>query len=172
MSKPKIGRGRRKTEAQKQKFLEAFREICIVTTAAKMAGMCAKTVYNIRDRDPVFRAAMEEVEYEVQDKIETEIRRRAMEGVDKPIFYQGKVVGTVKEYSDRLIELLAKGHMKDRYGDQSKVEMTGKDGTPLVPDDRIEIARRIAWALSSAVHEKKNRDIAPEPKDTPSPIIH
>lgn len=146
------------TEARKNNFLAALKETCNVTEAAKIAGFTARTAYNHRVSDPDFKERWDAVEIEVRDKIEGEIWRRGVEGIDKPIFYQGKPVATVKEYSDRMLELLAKGHMKDRYGDQSKVELTGKDGAPI--QDSMEIARRIAFALRQGAG-------GPPPKDKP-----
>jgi hypothetical protein len=39
---------------------------------------------------------------------EKEIRRRAIEGVDRPIIYQGQITGTYKEYSDNLLMFITK----------------------------------------------------------------
>lgn len=127
------------------KFLENFKEMCNITQAAKSVGITPRSVYNKKKADPEFTEALAAAELEVKDKIEGEIWRRGVEGTDKAIMFQGKVVGVVKEYSDRMLELLAKGHMPERYGDKLKQEITGKDGAPLM--DNIEVARRIAFIL-------------------------
>ena len=43
------------------------------------------------------------------DALEAEARRRAVEGVRKPVFYQGVICGWVGEYSDTLLIFLLKG---------------------------------------------------------------
>lgn len=131
-------------------FFEAYVETCKIGEAAKMAGFTLRSVYNWRDKDPVFKERLEEADHEVKGKIEAEIFRRGVDGIDKPVFYQGKVVATVKEHSDRLLELLAYAHMPEKYTKVVKNEHTGKDGAPLNPTDNIEIARRIAFALRQA----------------------
>ena len=50
--------------------------------------------------------------------------------MSEPVFYQGNVAGHVQKYSDTLLIVLLKAHKKELYGD--KLEMTGKDGAPLV----------------------------------------
>jgi len=43
-----------------------------------------------------------------RSKIRKEAWRRAVEGVERPIFYQGELIGAVKEYDNGLLrELLA-----------------------------------------------------------------
>jgi len=58
--------------------------------------------------------------------------RRARDGVEEPIFHQGKNVGTVRKYSDTLLIFLLKSHKPERYNPPQKQEHTGKDGGPLV----------------------------------------
>jgi hypothetical protein len=53
--------------------------------------------------------------------VEREIRRRAIEGVDKPVIYQGHITDTYKEYSDNLLMFRAKRldpAYKDNYQPQ------------------------------------------------------
>ena len=45
-------------------------------------------------------------------------RRRAIDGFEEPVFYQGAVVGAVRKYSDRMLELLLKGHAPEKYKDR------------------------------------------------------
>ena len=40
------------------------------------------------------------------DRLEDEAIRRARDGVKRPVFYMGKVVGYVQEYSDSLLKFL------------------------------------------------------------------
>ena len=37
------------------------------------------------------------------------MRRRAIEGVDKPVFYMGEECGYITEYSDTMLAMLANG---------------------------------------------------------------
>ena len=156
------------TEAKKAIFLEALKQTCKVTEAAKIAGYTVRAFYYIRDRDEAFREAWQEVEYEVKDRIEAEIMRRGIDGIEKVLFYQGKPIGTEKQYSDRMLELLAYAHIPEKYTKVVKQELTGKDGAPLQgPMDTIEIARRIAFTLRQA---EQSID-SPKPEPTPE-VVH
>lgn len=44
--------------------------------------------------------------------------KRAVNGVDEDVFYQGEVVGQVKKYSDSLLALLLKKRRREVYGDE------------------------------------------------------
>ena len=56
------------------------------------------------------------------DAIEAEMRRRAIEGVQKPVFYKGEVCGYITEYSDTLLAMLANGYMPEKYKQKARVE--------------------------------------------------
>ena len=62
---------------------------------------------------------------EACDALEAEARRRAVEGVRKPIYCQGEICGTVREYSDTLLFFLLKGAMPEKYRDDYRAEHTG-----------------------------------------------
>lgn len=59
---------------------------------------------------------------EFQESLEEEIVRRGVRGVEEPVFYQGVVVGHITRYSDRMLELAAKGAMPEKYRDNVKVD--------------------------------------------------
>ena len=66
----------------------------------------------------------------VRDKLklamaEDELFRRAVEGVEQPVYQLGKLVGHVREYSDKLLELYLKSHAPEKYMDRQSVEHSG-----------------------------------------------
>jgi hypothetical protein len=63
------------------------------------------------------------------DKLESEARRRAIEGVEEPVYQGGQLVGTRMVYSDSLLALLLKGRRKKVFAE--RVETTGADGGPV-----------------------------------------
>lgn len=119
------------TQKKKAAFLDAFRESANVTAAARAAGVSRSRAYQLRDEDPAFAAQWEEAENEAIDALELEMRRRAMQGVEEPVFYQGFEVGTIRRYSDTLAIFLAKAHRPEKYRDRSQTELTGPGGAPL-----------------------------------------
>ncbi|WP_326525576.1 hypothetical protein [Sphingomonas sp.] len=72
---------------------------------------CLSTFADERQRDPEFALAWGEAIEEARAEVEHEIYRRSTEGVDEPVYggkYREQVVGTVRKYSDRLLELRAR----------------------------------------------------------------
>jgi hypothetical protein len=50
-----------------------------------------------------------------------EARRRAIDGVEEPVFHRGKVVGHVNKFSDSLLTKLLEASDPERYGKRSNV---------------------------------------------------
>ena len=117
------------TVRAKARFLRAFRDYGIVGAAAAKAKCGRRTVYQWLERDPKFKALYLEAYEDAVDMLETEARRRGVEGTDRPVYQGGKRVGYEREYSDSLLILLLKGKKPDTYRDRH--EHTGPGGQPL-----------------------------------------
>lgn len=122
----------KRTDTREQKFLSVLRSTCNVTEAAKSAGVGRRTVYEWRDADPAFREQWDDAEQEAADRLEREAWRRAVDGVEKPITFQGQITDRYLEYSDRMLELLLKAHRPEKFKERVSNEHTGKDGGALV----------------------------------------
>lgn len=106
-------------------FLAAFEETAMVTEAAKIAGVGRATVYEERQRNEEFAVAWADVEERAVESMESEAYRRAVKGVDKPVFHAGEQVGTVKDYSDTLLIFMLKARRPETYREVHKVEHGG-----------------------------------------------
>lgn len=121
-----------KTLQQKKKsFLAAFAEVGNITRAAELAGISRQAHYEWMRDDPDYPALFKEADQQACDRLEQEARRRAVQGVDEPVFYRGDECGTVRKYSDTLLIFLLKGAMPDKYKERGVTELTGKDGGPI-----------------------------------------
>lgn len=67
------------------------------------------------------------------DRLEAEMARRAIEGTDKPVFYKGEEVGSIREFSDTLAIALARGVRPEKFRDNVKVDANLTGGVLLVP---------------------------------------
>jgi len=56
---------------------------------------------------------------------EDELMRRAVEGVDRPLYHRGALVDNIKEYSDQLLMLMLRAEDPDKYADRQRVEHQG-----------------------------------------------
>ena len=116
---------------KKRAFLAAFGEVGTVTRAAEIADIVRATHYNWLKDDSDYVEAFKQAEGRAADRLEQEARRRAVEGTEKPVFQGGKLVGTIREYSDTLLIFLMKGAMPEKYKERFSSELTGKDGGPI-----------------------------------------
>ena len=112
----------------KPKFIDVLSIKGSVTDAAKAAGITRQTAYQHRRTDEVFAKCWALAEEEVSDSIEREMWRRAVEGVDKPHYYKDQLVDTYKEYSDRLLIVLARARNPKRFTPEKRLEHSGAIG--------------------------------------------
>ena len=124
------------TDRVREKFLAALRETCNVTESARLVGVSRRCAYDHKEADPEFSQAWEEAVDEAADRLEREAWRRGVEGIDKPVTYQGVITATYKEYSDRMLELLLKAHRPEKFKDRQETDHRFPDGIP---------AARVDW---------------------------
>lgn len=117
-------RAAERTRAAQDRFLEAFATCGNVSLAAECAGVGRRTVYGWANSDAAFQDAMSDAREQAVDALEAEARRRALQGVERPVFQKGSKVGSVTEYSDRLLEVLLKANRPEKYADRSKTELS------------------------------------------------
>ena len=119
-------------ENRKAIFLAELRRHGIPVAAARAAsphsaGGAISSFYHLRRMDPEFAAAWADALQEACANVESEIHRRAVEGWEEPVFQRGELVGTITKYSDRLLELRAKGLMPERYAvERRDVKVSGE----------------------------------------------
>lgn len=112
------------------KFLNYFVECGTISRAAKAAGIDRSTHYYWM-QDSLYQLAYAKAKEMARDLIEEEAWRRGVYGDERPMFYKGEQVGTVKHYSDALLALLLKGNFPDKYKDRIEQETVG-DGSSMV----------------------------------------
>jgi hypothetical protein len=141
---------KKKPKRWQKAFLSALAVNGNVTSAAKAARVNRQAVYRVRDEDEAFAALWEEALAQAGDSLEEEAIRRARDGVNEPVIYQGELCGlwvdehgtrvdagtpgasflplTVKKYSDTLLIFLLKGHKPDKFRENFTHEHSGPGG--------------------------------------------
>lgn len=111
-------------------FIDALRETGNVTAAARAAGIDRSTAYRYRNKDTApareFAAAWDDALEEAIDSLEAEAWRRARDGVDHPVIYEGEITDTYKKYSDTLLIFLLKANRPQKYRDNIDITSGGQ----------------------------------------------
>ena len=102
------------------RFLAALAETGSIGAAAADAGMTVSGVANwdAKADSGDWKKRKAEALESFLGRVEREINRRGIDGIDKPIFWRGEKVATVKEYSDNLLMFRTKRldpSYKDNY---------------------------------------------------------
>lgn len=132
----------------RQPFLHELAATGIVSAACAEAGIDRHTAYMRRKKDEKFRRQWRAALDDAADLLEREARRRAEQGVDEPVVYQGVLAGqwideagnpcqhnapgakfvplTIKRYSDALMMFLLRGARPKKYRDRVNMQHSGK----------------------------------------------
>lgn len=157
------------SDDEKQTFLDALAKCGVIGDAMLAAGIANRpTVTAWRNNDPEFAAAYDDAIEASRDKLESEARRRAVEGVTKLKFYPKghKKHGQSYEeldYSDSLLMFMLKGERSEKFAERTKSEISGPGGGPIEANDTATAAR-IAALLDAA---RRRREQEGEIDDDP-----
>lgn len=96
-------------------FLSALRATGVVVRAANAAGISTTLAYARRKSDADFAAAWDNAMEDAIDVLEAEARRRAVEGVDEPVVYQGQLTPIYErdEHGEIVMVEYETGELKD-----------------------------------------------------------
>jgi hypothetical protein len=115
-------------------FLAAYVQVGTLLGACRKTDL-SRTVHYQWLADPDYEARFVTAHEEAVETAEMEMRRRAIEGVEKPVYYRGEVVGHITEYSDALLMFMLKAEAPDKY--REKIQLL----TPEVMAEQLEILR-------------------------------
>jgi hypothetical protein len=132
MAKSKRKRILPKRESVKQaQFLATYRTCGNIRKTAELTKIERRTHYKWMDNDPSYKERFMEAHEDAIESLEAEALRRAVDGVEKPVFGSGGQgvgtvkVGSIREYSDTLLIFLLKGAKPEKYRDNAKVQLEG-----------------------------------------------
>ena len=118
MQSPRIGRERQ------QRFLAALAAAGSEETAANEAGVDRARLFDLRENDREFSIQWDKANRSFGEKLEQEVRRRAIIGVREPLVSDGKVVRddegrpiAVPRFSDGLLLALLKARCPESFNE-------------------------------------------------------
>jgi hypothetical protein len=142
------------TRELKMVFLRSFARHGIISDGTVAAGITYRTYYRWKRDDETFNEDCKTAESMANDLMEREARRRAIDGFERPIIYQGEVTGEYTDYSDALLTTLMKGNKPEKY--KERTQHSGSIGRPLTLDEETK-----EDVVSSILGMIKNK---PDPK--------
>ena len=147
-----VNRERALTTRVSPKRLSAFILTLGRTGNLAEATEAAKIPRNYPDyqaqKSPVFARRMQNAMEKSKDGLETEARRRAVNGWEEPVF--GKLpgndggsgqIGTIKKYSDKLLETLMRGSRPEKYAHLAQRQNITQVGVKIDLSERISAAK-------------------------------
>jgi hypothetical protein len=105
----------RNTQRRKTKFLEAYKQAGTASEAARLTGIPRDTHTYWLKRSESYRQAFAAADDEATEVLEKEALRRAVDGREEDVYFNGQVVGKVRKYSDVLLIFLLKAKRPDVY---------------------------------------------------------
>ena len=143
---------------RQDRFLAAYAISMSVARAAKDADIDRHTHYVWLESDPTYKPRFEAAHRSAVDAAVGEAWRRAVEGVPRHKFHNGKPIPDPgkpgqfvieREYSDRMLELIVTRNDR-RFRDRQEVAHTGPNGGPIVTANIItdELREQANQAMS------------------------
>lgn len=136
------------TDERKLMFLRELSAHGIVVRAARCASPncdtrsgSEQTFRDARAADPEFARAWDAAIENARGEVEYELHRRAVEGWEEPVYggrYKEKIIGSVRKYSDRLLELRAKG-LLPQYREGASVQLNNYVGGQPASEVRAQL---------------------------------
>jgi hypothetical protein len=138
-------------QRKKAAFLAAYSTLGNLSATERLTGIARQRHHEWVKADPAYLADFLIAQEQAIDALESEARRRAVNGVEKPVYQGGKLVGSVQEYSDTLLIFLLKGARPDKYRERVDMTVNIRDRAAKIADelgvpveDVIAEAERIA----------------------------
>lgn len=125
---------------RRNKFLKKLAQTANVSLSARHAGISKSALYVHRQKTPSFAAAWDDALGEALDALEQAVIERAVQGVEKPVFFGGEQIGAVRNYSDALAMFMLRAHRPEVYARLSAEPPRDGDDDAAA---RAEVLRRI-----------------------------
>src|SRR5262252_4301399 len=140
--------GLKATDENKEIVLAMLANGATYAAAAAAVGAHRRTIIKWPDRDEEFAQRWNDAVEEGIDRLEAEAIRRARDGVKRPVFYMGQVVGYVQEYSDSLLRFLLEAKRPAVYRARN---------INLIPPEGIDGVLEVRWKEPESPRPQEQR---------------
>lgn len=153
-----------RTPKNRDRFIEALREERSVTYACNKIMIGRTAAYAWRNEDESFKAAWDEAIEQNVDDLEASMMKKAIEGWDEPVWWQGEQCGEVRKFSTPLSIFMLKANRPEKYHLEKKeaAVASGKStGVLVAPETKTPdqwISEQKATKASDAGNEDDNAE--------------
>lgn len=145
----KLKLDKRKRGKEQDRFLAEYAKCGNILLAAKLAKIERAKHYDWLEADPDYESKFAVAHESAAEALEAEAHRRAVTGVQEPVWYQGQKCGHIRKFSDTLLIFLMKGAMPDKYAEfvraniQHKIISRGPD-LSILSEEQFEQLKALA----------------------------
>jgi hypothetical protein len=176
-AKPKTARLRKNREASwspamRTAFLAHLAISANVAACERLINVSPGSAYRERKRTPQFAIDWDAAMNQALDELEARLLERAVNGVEKDVYYAGKSCGRVRNYSDALAMFILRARRPDVYGRNGDTTQPTPSLQNLAPDATQE-ARAVLEGKLDKIAERlaEAHTGAPNLKDMPKNAI-
>jgi hypothetical protein len=113
------------------KILNNIANCGVMYQAVMAAGLSYSQFAKLRKEHPALCTLIDEAMDLYREKVAHAVHSRAIQGVEEPVYFKGAIVGYIRKYSDRLLELHAKRHCPE-YRDKGTLDVNVAGGVLVV----------------------------------------
>lgn len=146
------------TQPEKDRFIRVLRKTGKKSFAAQAVGRALASLQRLRVHDEDFDREWLDAEHDLANDIEEEAVRRAMSGVEEPVFHKGEVVGHINRRSDTLLIRMLEATQPDKFARRSKTDLSSTDGTMTPQVGDTELIARLSSIFAMAAARMENGD--------------
>lgn len=119
---------RQLSPARRSTYLKMLSRFGNHILAAETCGVDPDSIKRLIKKDPAFAAQCEQARADAYERLEGEAYRRAVVGIEEPVYYEGVRVDTITKYSDGLLGKLLEAN-NPKFA--RKVAVVGDGGGPV-----------------------------------------
>lgn len=131
----------------KLEFISKLAETGRPYEAAKSLNIPLRILTEWRRYDPAFDEVWAFCFESIAQMAMDEAFRRAVEGIDEDVYYEGEVVGKKKVYSDSLLSKILAAYNPKQFSEKGRMEVSGPDGGPITLEDGRVARESVMTAL-------------------------
>ena len=152
-------------ETAKKIFLENYLRLHRVYNTCNEIGLDRRTFYHWLRHDEESKKNFQEARTMIVHALEDEAFKRAVEGVQKPVYQGGELVGYITEYSDSLLLKLLQANAPEKYreGAAANININNAGGTMQIAHIHSDVP-----LLNEEMHVIREISNSPTPKQTPA----